>query len=105
MAVTKARGLSADELEKIRAGLDAGRRPKVMFNAAAGQVAGQLGQVVALTDPGVTGDWVVVRFGRDELPSPPATCRCRRAVRRPGRRRPGDRRRPSRRPDRPSRNS
>jgi hypothetical protein len=64
-------GLSAAELDKVRAGLAGGRRPKVMFTAAAGQIAGQLGQVVALTDPAASDEWVVVRFGRDELPFSP----------------------------------
>lgn len=64
-------GLSAAELDKVRAGLAGGRRPKVMFTAAAGQIAGQLGQVVALTDPAESDEWVVVRFGRDELPFSP----------------------------------
>jgi hypothetical protein len=63
--------LSAVELDKVRAGLAGGRRPKVMFTAAAGQIAGQLGQVVALTDPAESDEWVVVRFGRDELPFSP----------------------------------
>jgi hypothetical protein len=63
--------LSAVELDKVRAGLTGGRRPKVMFTAAAGQIAGQLGQVVALTDPAESDEWVVVRFGRDELPFSP----------------------------------
>lgn len=66
-----ARGLSPEELEHIRAGLAAGRRPKVVFTSAAGQIAGQLGQVVALTDPADSEEWVVVRFGRDELPFSP----------------------------------
>lgn len=64
-------GLSTAELDKVRAGLAGGRRPKVMFTAAAGQIAGQLGQVVALTDPAESDEWVVVRFGRDELPFSP----------------------------------
>jgi len=75
MAVVKVRGLSADELEKIRAAVDAGRKPKVMFTEAAGQIAGQLGQVVALTDPAASDEWVVVRFGRDELPFSPGDLR------------------------------
>jgi len=68
-------GLSAAELDKVRAGLAGGRRPKVVFTAAAGQIAGQLGQVVALTDPAESDEWVVVRFGRDELPFSPGDLR------------------------------
>lgn len=66
------RGLSDEELGAIREGLAAGRKPKVMFTETAGQIAGQIGQVVALTDPAVSEEWVVVRFGRDELPFSPA---------------------------------
>lgn len=65
-------GLSTDEVQGIREALAAGRKPKVVFTAAAGQMAGQLGQVVALTDPEVSEEFVVVRFGRDELPFSPA---------------------------------
>ncbi|MGB2570079.1 hypothetical protein ACPFP2_16725 [Micromonospora citrea] len=64
-------GLSDDEVRGIREALAAGRRPKVVFTAAAGQVAGQVGQVVELTDPAVSDEFVVVRFGRDELPFSP----------------------------------
>jgi len=67
-----ARGLSAAELEHIQESLTAGRKPKVMFTEAAGQVAGQTGQVVQLTDPALSDEWLVVRFGRDELPFSPA---------------------------------
>jgi hypothetical protein len=66
------RGLSEDDLATIRDGLGAGRRPRVMFTAAAGQVAGQIGQVVSLLDPARADDWVMVRFGRDELPFSPS---------------------------------
>ncbi|MBL6276266.1 hypothetical protein JMF97_08845 [Micromonospora fiedleri] len=65
-------GLSDDEVRGIREALAAGRKPKVMFTASAGQIAGQLGQVVELTDPSVSDEFVVVRFGRDELPFSPA---------------------------------
>jgi hypothetical protein len=70
-ARTAARGLSTSELEHIREALAGGRKPKVMFTAAAGQIAGQHGQVVQLTDPQAGDEWVVVRFGRDELPFSP----------------------------------
>ncbi|MGC9666212.1 hypothetical protein ACNTMW_06590 [Planosporangium sp. 12N6] len=66
-----ARGLSAPELEQIREALANGRRPKVVFTPSAGQIAGQQGQVVELADPAVSDEWVVVRFGRDELPFSP----------------------------------
>ncbi len=65
-------GLSTDEVQGIRESLAAGRRPKVVFTADAGQMAGQLGQVVELTDPELSEEFVVVRFGRDELPFSPA---------------------------------
>ncbi|WBC15989.1 hypothetical protein O7600_03870 [Micromonospora sp. WMMA1998] len=65
-------GLSTDEVQQFREALATGRKPRVVFTAAAGQVAGQLGQVVALTDPAESEEFVVVRFGRDELPFSPA---------------------------------
>ncbi|MGC5051705.1 hypothetical protein ACLQ2S_09680 [Micromonospora sp. DT48] len=65
-------GLSEDEVRGIREALAAGRKPKVVFTASAGQIAGQLGQVVELTDPATSDEFVVVRFGRDELPFSPA---------------------------------
>ena len=72
MVAAQARGLSPTDLEGIRETLAAGRRPKVMFTEAAGQVAGQVGQVVQLADPAGGDEFVVVRFGRDELPFSPA---------------------------------
>ncbi|MFV2084741.1 MULTISPECIES: hypothetical protein [Micromonosporaceae] len=65
-------GLSEEELGVIREAVSAGRKPKVMFTESAGQIAGQVGQVVGLGDPAVSDEWVVVRFGRDELPFSPA---------------------------------
>ncbi|GGM23154.1 hypothetical protein GCM10011608_04860 [Micromonospora sonchi] len=65
-------GLSDEEVGGIREALAAGRKPKVVFTATAGQIVGQLGQVVELTDPAVSDEFVVVRFGRDELPFSPA---------------------------------
>jgi hypothetical protein len=65
------RGLSTDDLQSIRDTLAAGRKPRVMFTETAGQIAGQIGQVVELTDPEVSEEWVVVRFGKDELPFSP----------------------------------
>jgi hypothetical protein len=66
-----ATGLSTADLERIRETLATGRRPKVMFTDAAGQIAGQTGQVVQLQDPATSEEWVVVRFGHDELPFSP----------------------------------
>jgi hypothetical protein len=66
------RGLSTDDLQAIRDTLATGRKPRVMFTETAGQVAGQIGQVVSLTDPDLSDEWVVVRFGKDELPFSPA---------------------------------
>lgn len=71
MAAARTAGLSTDELQGIRDSLAAGRKPKVVFTESAGQIAGQTGQVVTLTDPTVSDEWVVVRFGRDELPFSP----------------------------------
>jgi hypothetical protein len=65
-------GLSTEDVESIRASLEAGRHPRVQFTGAAGQIAGQFGQVVELTDPAGEEDFLVVRFGRDELPFSPA---------------------------------
>lgn len=64
-------GLSAKDLESIRATLSGGRKPRVEFTASAGQIAGGFGQVVELLDP-AEEEWVVVRFGHDELPFSPA---------------------------------
>ncbi|GAA0527857.1 hypothetical protein GCM10010172_05500 [Paractinoplanes ferrugineus] len=66
-----ARGLSIEELATIRAGVDAGRKPRVQFTESAGQIAGQIGQVVSLGDPAESDEFVVVKFGRDELPFSP----------------------------------
>jgi hypothetical protein len=65
-------GLSTTDIEGIRTHLAAGRKPKVMFTESAGQIAGQVGQIVQLTDPDQSDEWLVVRFGRDELPFAPA---------------------------------
>src|SRR5690348_9078729 len=71
MASSTTRGLSAADIDLIRTTLSSGRKPKVVFTSSAGQIAGQSGQVVDLLDPG-SDEWVVVRFGRDELPFAPA---------------------------------
>jgi hypothetical protein len=70
--VAAVRGLSIDELQVIRDGVAAGRKPRVQFTETAGQIAGQVGQVVGLGDPAESDDWLVVRFGKDELPFSPA---------------------------------
>ncbi len=64
-------GLSGADVEVLRAALDAGRKPKVEFTPEAGQIAGKFGQVIDLLDPSAD-EWIVVRFGRDELPFSPA---------------------------------
>jgi hypothetical protein len=72
MPIVRAKGgLSAAELEGLRAAVTAGRKPKVTFTSAAGQIAGRSGQVVRFDDPGASDEWVVVRFGKDELPFAP----------------------------------
>ncbi len=65
-------GLSAADITAIRGALADGRRPKVLFTDTAGQMAGQAGNVVTLADPATAEEWIVVRFGRDELPFSPA---------------------------------
>ncbi|MEN3356895.1 MAG: hypothetical protein V7637_877 [Mycobacteriales bacterium] len=65
------RGLSTSDLDQIRTTLTGGRKPKVVFTEAAGQLAGQQGQVIQLTDPAGNDEWVVVRFGKDTLPFAP----------------------------------
>jgi hypothetical protein len=72
MTPTAAAGLSTADIEEIRRTLAAGRKPKVTFTTQAGQIAGEVGQVVQLADPQHTDEWLVVRFGRDELPFSPA---------------------------------
>src|SRR5258707_3899404 len=66
------RGLSTQDIESIRGTLAAGRRPRVVFTESAGQIVGQVGQVVELNDPAAGEDFLVVRFGRDELPFSPS---------------------------------
>jgi len=70
-----ARGLSTNELTTIRDGLAAGRKPRVQFTESAGQIAGQVGQVVGLADPAAGDEFVLVRFGKDELPFSPGDLR------------------------------
>jgi hypothetical protein len=73
MVVARAKaGLSPMDLESLRAAVEAGRKPKVTFTASAGQIAGRTGQVTRLEDPTASEEWVVVRFGKDELPFAPS---------------------------------
>ena len=65
------RGLTPTDIGAIREQLSAGRKPRIVFTESAGQIAGQQGHVVALTDPGGSDEWIVVQFGRDELPFAP----------------------------------
>ncbi len=64
--------LTPADLVQIREALAAGRKPKVVFTSAAGQIAGQVGHIVELTDPTDSDEWIVVRFGKDELPFSPS---------------------------------
>src|ERR1700730_15481432 len=66
------RGLSTADIAGIRETLTSGRKPKVVFTESAGQIVGKVGQVIELTDPKASDEWIVVRFGRDELPFSPA---------------------------------
>lgn len=66
------KGLTRADLEQIRRVLEGGKRPRVMFTDAAGQIAGQIGQVVSLEDPESSDEWIVVKFGGDALPFSPA---------------------------------
>src|SRR5262249_59925328 len=59
------------DIGAIREQLAGGRKPRIVFTESAGQIAGQLGHVVALTDPAGSDEWIVVQFGRDELPFAP----------------------------------
>lgn len=65
-------GLSAQQLEQIQETLEAGKRPRVMFTESAGQIAGQIGQVIQLDDPAVHDEWILVKFGGDALPFAPS---------------------------------
>ncbi|MCC3763247.1 hypothetical protein K3N28_09205 [Glycomyces sp. TRM65418] len=59
--------LSSADVAHLEAVLAQGKKPKVVFTDAAGQVAGRTGKVVAL-DPRGVDDFVTVAFGSDELP-------------------------------------
>jgi hypothetical protein len=67
-----ARGLTPADLTALREALAAGKKPKVVFTSSAGQMAGNAGVVVELTDPASSDEWIVVQFGRDQLPFSPA---------------------------------
>jgi hypothetical protein len=58
--------LSSADIAHLEAVLAQGKKPKVVFTDAAGQVAGRTGKVVAL-DPRGVDDFVQVAFGSDEL--------------------------------------
>ncbi len=58
--------LSSADIAHLEAVLAQGKKPKVVFTDAAGQVAGRTGKVVAL-DPEGVDDFVHVAFGSDEL--------------------------------------
>ncbi|CAM3558462.1 hypothetical protein [Stackebrandtia soli] len=59
--------LSTSDVAGLAETLAQGKHPKVVFTDAAGQIAGKVGKVVRLEEP-AEGDFVVVRFGHDELP-------------------------------------
>ncbi len=59
--------LSTQDVSALADTLASGKQPKVVFTQAAGQIAGKVGKVVRLDEPAVD-DFVVVRFGNDELP-------------------------------------
>lgn len=67
-------GLSESDVTQLEEKLDSGKRPSVVFKPSAGQVAGQVGKVVELATPR-EGDFVVVAFGRDQLPFSPEEVR------------------------------
>jgi len=67
-------GLSTSDVAGLAESLAAGKHPKVVFTEAAGQIAGKTGKVARLEEP-AEGDFVVVRFGHDELPFSPAEVR------------------------------
>ncbi|WP_158630422.1 hypothetical protein [Glycomyces terrestris] len=58
--------LSSADIAHLESVLAQGKKPKVVFTDAAGQVAGRTGKVVAL-DPAGVDDFVHVAFGSDEL--------------------------------------
>jgi hypothetical protein len=88
MAARTVRGLSGADLDGVRRSLAAGRKPKVVFTESSGQLAGQLGQVVELTDPAVSEEWIVVRFGHDTLSFAPTDLATPPKPARPARREP-----------------
>lgn len=67
-------GLSDSDVAQLEEKLDSGKRPSVVFMPSAGQVAGKVGKVVELASPR-EGDFVVVAFGRDQLPFAPEEVR------------------------------
>lgn len=59
--------LSSADIAHLESVLAQGKKPRVMFTEAAGQVAGGSGKVVAL-EGDRDGEFVVVSFGSDQLP-------------------------------------
>src|SRR5256885_370442 len=57
VAAGAARGLWEADLDRLGRSLAGGRKPKVVFTPAAGQLAGQTGQVVELADPALNDEW------------------------------------------------
>ncbi|THV33465.1 DUF6319 family protein [Glycomyces buryatensis] len=66
--------LSSADITHLESVLAQGKKPKVMFTDAAGQVAGKAGKVVALEEAR-EGDFVLVAFGSDQLPFAPGELR------------------------------
>jgi hypothetical protein len=88
VAARAVRGLSSADLDQVRRSLAAGRKPKVVFTESSGQLAGQPGQVVELTDPAASQEWIVVRFGHDTLSFAPTDLATPPKPARPARREP-----------------
>ncbi|MGH8791872.1 MAG: hypothetical protein ACRDXX_04410 [Stackebrandtia sp.] len=59
--------LSPSDVAGLAETLQAGKHPTVVFTDKAGQIAGRTGKVTRLEEP-TEDDFVVVRFGNDELP-------------------------------------
>lgn len=59
--------LSPSDVEGLSETLRSGKHPTVVFTDKAGQIAGRTGKVMRLQEP-AEDDFVVVRFGHDELP-------------------------------------
>ncbi|WP_100444365.1 DUF6319 family protein [Glycomyces xiaoerkulensis] len=66
--------LSSADIDHLESVLAQGKKPRVMFTDAAGQVAGRSGKVVSVASPR-EGDFVEVAFGSDQLPFAPTELR------------------------------